>query len=260
MVKAVEVIYDNEQDKLYFEKKDLDLKKNINLIVKDSNGYKYVIVNNAEIKINKKELNCKFIRIATSADYKKNRKNKIDAEKALKKCNQIIEKEKMNMNLVSAYYTFDKKQLIFKFISDERVDFRSLAKTLANIYKTRIELRQIGVRDKAKIVGGCGQCGRELCCKKFLNNFESVSINMAKNQNISLNPNKINGCCGRLLCCLQYEDDCYKYCRKKLPFIGKNVETSEGIGKVKNLDILKLKYTVELENGKIVECDINESN
>ena len=138
--------------------------------------------------------------------------------------------------------------------------FRKLAKDLATLYKTRIELRQVGVRDKAKEIGGYGCCGRPLCCSKFLSDFDSVSINMAKDQNIALNPNKINGVCGRLLCCFKYEDECYKECSKKLPKVGKTVETSEGTGKVISVDILAQKYKVNIKDKGIIEVGINESN
>ena len=156
------------------------------------------------------------------------------------------------MKIVGAEYTLDRNELVFKFIADGRVDFRDLAKDLANRYKTRIELYQLGVRDKAKEVGGCGPCGIKLCCQRFSSNFTSVSINMAKNQNLSLNPTKINGVCGRLLCCLRYEDDSYKECRKCLPQIGKTVEIKEGKGKVVSLDVINKKYTVLIpEKGEI---------
>ena len=163
------------------------------------------------------------------------------------------------MKLINATYTFTRDQLLFKFVSDDRVDFRKLAKDLAKHYHTRIELRQVGVRDKAKEIGGCGQCGRELCCKGFLKEFNSVSINMAKNQNIALNPNKINGICGRLLCCLQYEDSCYKECRKKLPKVGKMVETVIGTGKVLSVDPINMKYKMLNDNNEVVECEVNDS-
>ena len=164
------------------------------------------------------------------------------------------------MMVLDASYTFDRNQLLFTFIADSRVDFRKLAKDLANIYKTRIELRQVGVRDKAKEIGGYGSCGRPLCCSKFLCDFDSVSINMAKNQNIALNPTKINGCCGRLLCCLKYEDECYKELNKNLPKVGKKVKTEKGEGKVISVDILKQKYRVSVPDNGIVEVDLNENN
>ena len=216
-------------------------------------------INEDELKKNK-EIFSKLIRVANSKDINKNKKNNIDSQKALIKCRELIKKYNLNMSLYSSYYTFDRDKLIFKFTSDDRIDFRELAKELANIYHTRIELKQVGVRDKAKELGGCGQCGRELCCKGFLKEFNSVSINMAKNQNIALNPNKINGICGRLLCCLQYEDNCYKECRKKLPKVGKIIETVVGSGKVLSVDPLNMKYKMLSDNNEVVECEVNDSS
>ncbi len=203
----------------------------------------------------------KVIRKATDKDLKKNEKNVEDAKKALKKCRDLIDKYKLKMYIIDASYTLDRSQLFFRFMADERVDFRSLAKDLATIYKTRIELRQVGVRDKAKEVGGYGSCGRPLCCAKYLSDFDSVSINMAKNQNIALNPTKINGVCGRLLCCLKYEDECYKELRQGLPKVGKKVQTEQGEGKVISIDILRGTYRVNIPDVGIVELekDKNES-
>ena len=191
-------------------------------------------------------------------EYKENKKL---AGQALKKCKKIVKEMNLEMDVIEAYFTLDKDHLIFNFYADNRVDFRELAKELAYIYKTRIELRQIGVRDKAKKIGGLGCCGRELCCAKFLNKFDSVTISMAKNQNLSLNPNKINGVCGRLLCCLKYEDDGYKECRKCLPKVGQIIEVENGKGKVTSIDVLNKKIKIELENGNVIEEQIkNGSN
>lgn len=197
----------------------------------------------------------RIIRKATEKDLKKNEKNIEDAKKALKKCRELIDKYKLKMYIIDASYTLDRSQLFFRFMADERVDFRSLAKDLATIYKTRIELRQVGVRDKAKEVGGYGSCGRPLCCAKYLSDFDSVSINMAKNQNIALNPTKINGVCGRLLCCLKYEDECYKDLRQGMPKVGKKVQTEQGEGKVISIDILKGTYRVNIPDVGIVELE-----
>ena len=152
---------------------------------------------------------------------------------------------------MDASFTLDRKQLTFNFVADERIDFRNLVKSIAAKYKTRIELHQLGVRDKSKEIGGIGQCGRELCCSSFLNGLETISINMAKNQNIALNPSKINGACGRLLCCLSYEDDVYTDHRKQLPKVGEVVKTEKGEGKVTNLDVLNKKYYVMIDGEKI---------
>lgn len=207
----------------------------------------------------KKDNTYNFLRFANSNDRRIYKKNNVESQKAFIKCRELIKKYKLPMKLIEAKYTFNKDQLIFNFYSDERVDFRKLAKELAKIYHTRIELRQVGVRDKAKRIGGCGQCGYELCCKGFLKEFNSVSINMAKNQNIALNPNKINGICGRLLCCLQYEDECYMECRKKMPKVGSSVETKNGKGKVLSVNPLGGKYKIKNENDEIIECEVNGS-
>ena len=164
------------------------------------------------------------------------------------------------MKLIDASFTFDKEQLLFHFLSDTRIDFRNLAKDLASIFKTRIELRQIGVRDKAKEIGGLGPCGRLLCCSKYLANFDSVSINMAKNQNLSLNPNKINGVCGRLLCCLTYENDVYDEYRKGLPNIGDKVKYKGKDYKVVAIDILKRNYTISIDDNEYLTINADDSS
>ena len=231
------------------------------VIVQSKDDIDYGIITkiySKDAKINKKG-SYSFLRFANSNDRRIYKKNNVDAQKAFIKCRELIKKYDLPMKLISSYYTFTRDMLLFKFYSDDRVDFRKLAKDLAKLYRTRIELRQVGVRDKAKEFGGCGQCGRELCCKGFLSEFNSVSINMAKNQNIALNPNKINGICGRLLCCLQYEDDCYKECRKRLPKVGNIVETEKGTGKVLSVDPLNMKYKILNDKNEAVECEINDS-
>ena len=165
----------------------------------------------------------------------------------------FIKKYNLDMKLVDVNYTFERTQLFFTFIANDRVDFRDLAKDLAKIYKTRIELRQIGPRDKAKEVGGLGPCGRPLCCSSYLYTFDNITINMAKNQNIALNPNKINGACGRLLCCLSYEDDTYSELKKDLPKVG-DIINKDGIsGKVISVDVIKKTYRIETKDKEIIE-------
>lgn len=201
----------------YFEVNEIELKKGEHAVVETPRGL--ILAELASDVLNKKgeyiDISGKVIRKATPQDITNHEKNENDSIKAIIKCKELVDKYKLNMNIVSCSFTLDRKQLLFNFTSEERVDFRNLAKDLGGIYKTRIELRQIGARDKASIVGGVGPCGRVLCCSKFLYNFESVSINMAKNQNIALNPSKINGACGRLLCCLKYEDEDYKAAKKE---------------------------------------------
>ncbi len=191
-----------------------------------------------------------ILRKATEEDYNLYLKNSLDAKKSLQYAKQKVKELKLNMQLIDASYTFDRKQLLFNFISDERVDFRELVKLLAYHFKTRIELHQVGVRDKACNVGGIGICGHQLCCNKFLKRMDTISINMAKNQNIALNPTKINGACGRLLCCFSYEDDTYTECRKGLRSVGEKIKVNDREGRIINVDILSRKYKVDF-NGVV---------
>ena len=195
---------------------------------------------------------------STKEDKKKHEQNLQDEQEALKVAKKQVEQLHLPMRMIDANFLFDRKQLLFHFVADDRVDFRELARKLAQIYKTRIELRQIGVRDKAKKIGGLGPCGRFLCCNSFLTEFDSVSINMAKNQYISLNPTKINGVCGRLLCCLKYEDQIYTDLKKELPPMGKTMETPEGKGKIVSVNVFKKEAEVELPNHTTVIVDLTE--
>ena len=195
------------------------------------------------------------IRLATKADYKRYLTNLKDASRAVIGCNELVLKYNLDMRIIDACYTFDREQLIFRFVADDRVDFRQLAKELGSKFKTRIELRQVGIRDKAKEIGGIGPCGRKLCCNNFLTEFDSVSINMAKNQNLSLNPSKINGVCGRLLCCLKYENENYNEYKKDLPEVGSKISTEKGEGKVKSVDIFNRRYTVAIDDNEILVVD-----
>ncbi len=197
------------------------------------------------------------LRIASKADYNKHLKNLADAKTALIETRKEIADLDLKMQVIDCNYTFDRKQLLFNFIADERVDFRELVKVLASKFKTRIELHQIGVRDKSKEIGGIGHCGRALCCSKFLNYMETISINMAKNQNIALNPNKINGACGRLLCCLSYEDDTYTEYRKEMLNIGDIIKIDDKKGKVSAIDILNQKYIINIDD-EIKEISVND--
>ena len=184
----------------YFDADGVNVYENSTVIVETEKGLQYgVVVKFVSPKeIDKKMEYKKVVRITTKDDYKRYLNNIKDADKAIVKCNKLIEEYGLNMKIIDANYTFDREQLIFRFVADDRVDFRQLAKDLGSMFKTRIELRQVGIRDKAKEIGGIGPCGRKLCCSNFLSEFDSVSINMAKNQNLALNPSKINGVCGRL--------------------------------------------------------------
>lgn len=202
----------------------------------------------------------KIIRIASKSDISNSEQNMDDAYSALTETRKMVSKLELDMSVVDAIFSLDKKRLYFSFVADSRVDFRELVKRLAQKYHARIELRQIGVRDKAKKIGGIGPCGLLLCCSRFLNDFTSVSINMAKNQFLALNPNKINGSCGRLMCCLNYENDMYKEMKKGLPAIGNIVETADGSGKVIDVDVFKRTCKVELPNKNIVSMTFGEEN
>ena len=257
MINVIGINFKENGKIYYFLPGKIYLKKNITVIVQTEYGLQFGRVVTDLVKVDAKKFNNikPIVRIASKNDYQEYLKNIKDAKKALINCKEIVKKNNINMNIIDAEFTFDRSQLIFRFVSDTRVDFRDLAKKLASIYKTRIELRQVGVRDKAKEVGGIGVCGCKLCCARFLKDLEAVSINMAKNQNIALNPSKINGVCGRLLCCLKYEDDCYKDCRKCLPKVGDLVDTENGKGIVVSLDILKQSYKVEVKDVGIIEIN-----
>lgn len=215
MVNTVGVTIDNDSKIYYVDLKKLSVKKNVTVIIKTDKGVFFGKVVTSPLKLDSVNVWGEIERISTKKDFQEYKKNCKEEITALQTAKKLAAKYKLDINIIDAKFTFDRDQLIFHFYSDNRVDFRLLAKDLAAIYKTRIELRQIGVRDKAKKVGGYGCCGQKLCCARFLNDFDSVSISMAKNQNLSLNPNKINGICGRLLCCLKYENECYKNCKQK---------------------------------------------
>lgn len=233
-----------------FKYDSLELKSGDFVIVETEKGIQYGKV--CEINVeNTKHINIDkmkpVLRIAEAKDEKDFERNLKNSKEALEFAKKKVTELNLDMRIVDASYTLDKKQLTFNFVADERIDFRDLVKELAAKYKTRIELHQMGVRDKAKEVGGLGPCGRCLCCAGFLNGVDSISINMAKNQNIALNPTKINGLCGRLLCCLSYEDDVYTDHRKCLPKMGEIVKTPDGEGKVVSLDVLNKKYSVNID-------------
>lgn len=237
----------------YFINPDLKLGKNVTVIVDTEKGEQFAKVVDVEIRPNKKmdiDNMKSIIRISTKKDYNTYLRNLKDATQALEFAKRVIKEKGLEMRLIDAAFTLDRKQLSFNFIADERIDFRGIVKEIAAKYKTRIELHQIGVRDKSKEIGGLGQCGRELCCAKFLNGMETISINMAKNQGIALNPTKINGACGRLLCCLAYEDEVYCVHRGLLPKIGQVIKTPDGEGRVISVDVLNKKYVVNIKEEK----------
>ncbi|MDD5155585.1 MAG: stage 0 sporulation family protein [Candidatus Omnitrophica bacterium] len=197
----------------------------------------------------------RLVRIAGENDLKQIRDNRTKAKEAFCSCIKKIDEHKLDMKLVHAEYSFDRSKIVFYFTASGRVDFRDLVKDLAKIFKARIELRQIGVRDEAKLFGGFGPCGRELCCARFLKDFEPVTIKMAKEEGLPLNPPKISGLCGRLMCCLNFEYETYKILSKGLPREGERVHTPEGKGKVLSVNVFKRSATVELESGGIIEIN-----
>ena len=236
----------------FFDPGKLRAEKGDFVIVETSQGEEYgeVVISNREIEEEKLVAPLKkVIRIATQKDRKQNEENKKKEEEAKKICIQKIKKHKLDMNLTDVEYKFDNSKIIFYFTAEGRIDFRELVKDLAGVFKTRIELRQIGVRDEVKRLGGNGICGRELCCCSFLGSFETVSIKMAKEQNISLNPSKIAGNCGRLMCCLKYEEEVYSDKLKKLPKVGAIVKTGEGTGEVCQVETLAERVKVKFTEG-----------
>lgn len=236
----------------FFDPGKLRAEKGDFVIVETSQGEEYgeVVISNREIEEEKLVAPLKkVIRIATQKDRRQNEENKKKEEEAKKICIQKIKKHKLDMNLTDVEYKFDNSKIIFYFTAEGRIDFRELVKDLAGVFKTRIELRQIGVRDEVKRLGGNGICGRELCCCSFLGSFETVSIKMAKEQNISLNPSKIAGNCGRLMCCLKYEEEVYSDKLKKLPKVGAIVKTGEGTGEVCQVETLAERVKVKFTEG-----------
>ncbi len=200
----------------------------------------------------------KVIRKVNPWDEEQIAKNKKKTKDLMRTCNQKIKERDLPMKLVDAEYSFDRSKIIFYFTSENRVDFRTLVKDLASIFRVRIELKQIGVRDEARMVGGCGPCGKQLCCVSFLRDFNPVTIKMAKTQNLPLNPSKISGLCGRLMCCLGYEYECYKELSKGLPRVGKEIKTEQGKGKVVSVNTLKRTVTVDFGDGKVRNIEIDE--
>ncbi|SFA55317.1 Cell fate regulator YaaT, PSP1 superfamily (controls sporulation, competence, biofilm development) [Anoxybacillus pushchinoensis] len=246
----------------YFDPGDLPISNGDYVIVETVGGIEFGKVVVAKKQVDEKDIVLplkKVIRMADQKDKLVVEENKQAAEEAYDICLKKVEEHGLEMKLVDVEYTFDRNKIIFYFTADGRVDFRELVKDLAAIFRTRIELRQIGVRDEAKMLGGIGPCGRMLCCSTFLGDFDPVSIKMAKDQNLSLNPTKISGLCGRLMCCLKYENDEYETAKEQLPDLGEMIETPLGLGKVVGLNILERVLQVELvEKDRVVEYTIDE--
>ena len=260
MIKVVGVRFRTAGKIYYFDPKDLELPLGNHVIVETARGVEYGTVMVPPKGVTDDEVVQPLkpvLRASTPEDDKTEQKNREKERQAYKTCQEKIQKHKLNMKLVEAEYTFDNNKLLFYFTADGRIDFRELVKDLASVFRTRIELRQIGVRDETKILGGVGICGRELCCHTFLSEFAPVSIKMAKEQNLSLNPTKISGVCGRLMCCLKNEADTYEYLNSRLPGVGDRVTTSDRLkGEVQSVNVLRQTVKVVVENGE--EKEIRE--
>lgn len=261
MIKVIGVRFRQAGKVYFFDPMNMKIEKGQHVIVETARGVEYgnVVLGIREVEDDKVVLPLKpVIRIATADDDKKEEANRKKEKEAYKICLEKIAKHKLEMKLIDVEYTFDNNKVLFYFTADGRIDFRELVKDLAAVFRTRIELRQIGVRDETKIRGGIGICGRVLCCQSYLSEFIPVSIKMAKEQNLSLNPAKISGMCGRLMCCLKNEQDTYEYLNSRLPDVGDKVSTTDGMtGEVYSVNVLrqKVKIIVTLDNG---EKDIKE--
>lgn len=265
MIKVIGVRFRQAGKIYYFSPGKLKINRGDHVIVETARGveYGYVVVGNRDVEDDRVVQPLKpVIRMATEQDDQQAAANKEKEKEAFKICKEKIKKHGLEMKLIDTEYTFDNNKVLFYFTADGRIDFRELVKDLASVFKTRIELRQIGVRDETKILGGIGICGRSLCCHTYLSEFAPVSIKMAKEQNLSLNQTKISGVCGRLMCCLKNEQETYEELNKKLPGIGDTVTLPDGIqGTVQNVNVLRqrVKVVVEVNDEKeIQEFPVNE--
>lgn len=259
MIKVVGVRFKKAGKIYYFDPGDFKIEKGQNVIVETIRGIEFGQCVTGEKEISENEIVSPLksvIRKANKEDEEKHFQNKNKEKEAFSVCLEKIKEHKLEMKLIDVEYTFDNNKVIFYFTADGRVDFRELVKDLASIFKTRIELRQIGVRDEAKMIGGLGPCGRPMCCSTYLGDFVPVSIKMAKEQNLSLNPTKISGICGRLMCCLNFEQETYEGIRKKLPKIGSIIDSEYGKGEVVENSVVKemVKAKIKLPSGdEIIE-------
>lgn len=259
--KVIDVYFDTFQKRYFFlENPNFDVKINEKVLVETQMGLAIgkVIALKSDYKYDEKEPLKRIIRKATDKDLEKNKELKEDAVKAGFIFRNKIKKYNLNLKLVATEYTFDRKKLIFYFASEERVDFRSLVKDLAAIFKVRIELRQIGVRDFAKMVGDCGSCGKTLCCKSFINKFDSVSIKMARDQGVVVTPSKITGVCGRLKCCIGFENEQYNEIKENYPATGQEVITDEGKGNVVSMNMLNDLIFINIQGKGIGRYRLSE--
>ena len=245
----------------YFDPCDFWPKPGQNVVVETARGIEFGEVVTAARAVSDEQIVAplkKVIRIATEEDEQRAAYNAKREEEAYKVCQEKVAKHKLEMKLVSVEYTFDNSKIIFYFTANGRVDFRELVKDLASVFKMRIELRQIGVRDEAKMLGGLGSCGRPICCGAFLGDFQPVSIKMAKEQNLSLNPTKISGQCGRLMCCLKYEQDTYEQTLRRVPKVGKDIVTPDGVGVIVEINAIREKVKVRIRTGEEDNFEVRE--
>ena len=260
MTEVISVKFKDTGKAYFFSPAGKTAKQGEKVIVETQNGNEIGIVSEANHMVEDENLVLplkKMLRIATDKDLKKVEENKKKAEDAFKICEELVSEHNLDMKLVEVEYSFDGSKIIFFFTSDGRVDFRELVKDLASRFHTRIELRQIGVRDEAKMLGGIGLCGQPYCCKRFLNDFEPVSIKMAKEQGLSLNPTKISGSCGRLMCCLKYEEDAYSHLASITPRVGSTVKTPDGIGIVTDCNLVTGNLFVKLNDSESMPFKIH---
>jgi cell fate regulator YaaT (PSP1 superfamily) len=263
MIKVVGVRFKKAGKIYYFDPGDLDIEQDSNVIVETVRGIEMgqTVIPNREIANEEVVAPLKkVIRVATKEDEEHAEENAKKERVAFNVCSEKIRSHSLDMKLIDVEYTFDNNKILFYFTADGRVDFRELVKDLAAVFKTRIELRQIGVRDETKMLGGIGVCGRVLCCNSFLGEFHPVSIKMAKEQGLSLNPTKISGACGRLMCCLQYEQGAYEEIYGRVPKIGAIVETPEGQGTVMTINLLKETVKVKMDKGNETDLRIYNVN
>lgn len=266
MIEIIGVRFRNAGKIYYFDPGKFDIKAGENVIVETARGieYGYVVLGNRKVEDGKVVQPLKaVIRMATAEDRAVEEANRRKEKDAFKICQEKIRKHQLEMKLIDAEYTFDNNKVLFYFTADGRIDFRELVKDLAAVFKVRIELRQVGVRDETRIMGGIGVCGRVLCCNSYLSEFNPVSIKMAKEQNLSLNPTKISGVCGRLMCCLKNEEETYEYLNSKLPNVGDYVTTFDGLkGEVQSVSVLrqqvKVIVTVEKDEKEIREYHVDQ--
>lgn len=263
MTEVVSVKFKDTGKSYFFEPAGKTVKLGDKVVVETQNGNELGTISEEAHIVEDSSLTLplkKVVRIATDKDLKRVEENKKKADEAFKICEELIENHQLDMKLVEVEYYFDGGKIVFFFTSDGRVDFRELVKDLAARFHTRIELRQIGVRDEAKMLGGLGICGQPYCCKRFLNDFESVSIKMAKEQGLSLNPTKISGSCGRLMCCLKYEEDAYSYLSSITPRVGSTVKTPDGVGTVTDVNLITGNLYVKLQDSEAMPIKLHRDN